>query len=93
MLRGIGETPIGPLGISYLDDFAKEGHSSFYLGNVQKILDFVITFSGSTFAIIVFLILFFYLLKKLFGNVFCNITFKNILNKNYIFLASDKISV
>ena len=40
MLRGIGETPIQPLGISYLDDFAKEGDSSFYLGNVQKILDF-----------------------------------------------------
>ncbi|XP_046509050.1 solute carrier organic anion transporter family member 1B3 [Equus quagga] len=35
MLRGIGETPIGPLGISYLDDFAKEGHSSFYLGSLN----------------------------------------------------------
>ncbi|XP_059790503.1 solute carrier organic anion transporter family member 1B3-like [Balaenoptera ricei] len=34
MLRGIGETPITPLGISYIDDFAKEGHSSFYLGNL-----------------------------------------------------------
>nr|XP_004611341.1 unnamed protein product [Sorex araneus] len=32
MLRGIGETPIGPLGISYMDDFAQEGQSSFYLG-------------------------------------------------------------
>ncbi|XP_049638852.1 solute carrier organic anion transporter family member 1B3 [Suncus etruscus] len=32
MLRGIGETPIGPLGISYIDDFAQEGQSSFYLG-------------------------------------------------------------
>ncbi|XP_055990598.1 solute carrier organic anion transporter family member 1B1-like isoform X2 [Sorex fumeus] len=32
MLRGIGETPIGPLGISYIDDFAKKGQSSFYLG-------------------------------------------------------------
>lgn len=36
MLRGIGESPIGPLGISYIDDFAKEGHSSVYIGNVQK---------------------------------------------------------
>ncbi|XP_020143179.2 solute carrier organic anion transporter family member 1B3 [Microcebus murinus] len=32
MLRGIGETPIGPLGMSYIDDFAKEGHSSVYIG-------------------------------------------------------------
>lgn len=48
MLRGIGETPITPLGISYIDDFAKEGHSSFYLGNVQKILDFMVTFPGCT---------------------------------------------
>ncbi|XP_047644501.1 solute carrier organic anion transporter family member 1B3 [Phacochoerus africanus] len=37
MLRGIGETPIMPLGISYLDDFAKEGHSSFYLGNLYAV--------------------------------------------------------
>ncbi|XP_057558578.1 solute carrier organic anion transporter family member 1B3 [Hippopotamus amphibius kiboko] len=37
MLRGIGETPIVPLGISYIDDFAKEGHSSFYLGNLLAI--------------------------------------------------------
>uniref|UniRef100_A0A8C3X3Z3 Solute carrier organic anion transporter family member n=1 Tax=Catagonus wagneri TaxID=51154 RepID=A0A8C3X3Z3_9CETA len=37
MLRGIGETPITPLGISYLDDFAEEGHSSFYLGNLYAV--------------------------------------------------------
>lgn len=59
MLRGIGETPIVPLGISYIDDFAETGHSSFYLGNVQKILDFMITFPGSTLEIIVFLNSFF----------------------------------
>lgn len=46
MLRGIGETPIGPLGISYIDDFAEEGHSSLYLGNVQKIGDFIVTSPG-----------------------------------------------
>lgn len=37
MLRGIGETPIGPLGISYIDDFAQEGQSSFYLGILNGI--------------------------------------------------------
>ncbi|KAM6162629.1 solute carrier organic anion transporter family member 1B3-like [Erethizon dorsatum] len=37
MLRGIGETPITPLGISYLDDFAKEGQSSVYLGSLNAI--------------------------------------------------------
>ncbi|XP_040823530.1 solute carrier organic anion transporter family member 1B3-like [Ochotona curzoniae] len=37
MLRGIGETPIVPLGISYIDDFAKEGTSSFYLGTLNAI--------------------------------------------------------
>ncbi|GAB1291399.1 Solute carrier organic anion transporter family member 1B2 [Apodemus speciosus] len=37
MLRGIGESPIVPLGISYIDDFAKEGHSSVYLGTLHTI--------------------------------------------------------
>ncbi|XP_017378434.1 solute carrier organic anion transporter family member 1B1 [Cebus imitator] len=37
MLRGIGEAPIAPLGISYIDDFATEGHSSLYLGMLNAI--------------------------------------------------------
>ncbi|NXW94236.1 SO1A5 protein, partial [Alopecoenas beccarii] len=32
IVRGIGETPIMPLGISYLEDFAKAENSPFYLG-------------------------------------------------------------
>ncbi|XP_048410382.1 solute carrier organic anion transporter family member 1C1-like [Stegostoma tigrinum] len=32
LLRGIGETPTGPLGISYLDDFATQENASFYIG-------------------------------------------------------------
>uniref|UniRef100_A0A665X6R5 Solute carrier organic anion transporter family member n=1 Tax=Echeneis naucrates TaxID=173247 RepID=A0A665X6R5_ECHNA len=31
MLRGIGETPIMPLGVSYLDDFSREENTPFYL--------------------------------------------------------------
>ncbi|XP_028636724.1 solute carrier organic anion transporter family member 1B2-like isoform X2 [Grammomys surdaster] len=37
MLRGIGETPIVPLGISYIDDFSKGGHSSMYIGTLHTI--------------------------------------------------------
>lgn len=32
IVRGMGETPIMPLGISYLEDFAKTENSPFYLG-------------------------------------------------------------
>uniref|UniRef100_A0A8D2JR82 Solute carrier organic anion transporter family member n=1 Tax=Sciurus vulgaris TaxID=55149 RepID=A0A8D2JR82_SCIVU len=46
MLRGIGETPIMPLGISYIDDFAKEGHSSVYIGMIGPIVGFLM---GSLF--------------------------------------------
>ncbi|TMS02875.1 Solute carrier organic anion transporter family member 1C1 [Larimichthys crocea] len=36
-LRGIGETPITPLGISYIDDFAKTENSPFYIACLQTI--------------------------------------------------------
>ncbi|XP_009566418.2 solute carrier organic anion transporter family member 1A2 [Cuculus canorus] len=32
IVRGMGETPIMPLGVSYLEDFAKPENSPFYLG-------------------------------------------------------------
>ncbi|XP_019400010.1 PREDICTED: solute carrier organic anion transporter family member 1C1-like isoform X1 [Crocodylus porosus] len=35
LLRGIGEAPVIPLGISYIDDFAKEENSAFYIGMVR----------------------------------------------------------
>ncbi|XP_003220826.1 solute carrier organic anion transporter family member 1C1 isoform X1 [Anolis carolinensis] len=35
LLRGIGETPIQPLGIAYIDDYATEESAAFYIGCVQ----------------------------------------------------------
>ncbi|KAB5542190.1 hypothetical protein PHYPO_G00088610 [Pangasianodon hypophthalmus] len=35
MLRGIGETPVMPLGLSYMDDFAREENTAFYLACIQ----------------------------------------------------------
>uniref|UniRef100_A0A4X2LAN4 Solute carrier organic anion transporter family member n=1 Tax=Vombatus ursinus TaxID=29139 RepID=A0A4X2LAN4_VOMUR len=37
LLRGIGESPIGPLGLTYIDNFSKEGHSTFYVGILHSI--------------------------------------------------------
>lgn len=32
IIRGVGETPITPLGISYVEDFARPENSPFYIG-------------------------------------------------------------
>ncbi|XP_061107375.1 solute carrier organic anion transporter family member 1C1-like [Conger conger] len=37
MVRGIGETPITPLGMSYLDDFAREENTAFYVAGIQTV--------------------------------------------------------
>ncbi|XP_063786160.1 solute carrier organic anion transporter family member 1A2-like [Pseudophryne corroboree] len=37
ILQGIGETPIVPLGLSYIDDFAKVENSPFYIGIVKTL--------------------------------------------------------
>ncbi|XP_054844851.1 solute carrier organic anion transporter family member 1B3-like [Eublepharis macularius] len=37
ILRGIGETPVIPLGISYLDDFSKEENTPLYIGILHTI--------------------------------------------------------
>lgn len=42
MLRGIGETPIMPLGVSYLDDFSREENTPMYLG--EQLVDFCFQF-------------------------------------------------
>jgi len=38
LLRGIGETPIQPLGITYIDDYAFEEDAALYIGRVNKSL-------------------------------------------------------
>uniref|UniRef100_A0A668A4X1 Solute carrier organic anion transporter family member n=1 Tax=Myripristis murdjan TaxID=586833 RepID=A0A668A4X1_9TELE len=37
VLRGIGETPVQPLGISYIDDYAQSENAALYIGFVQTI--------------------------------------------------------
>ncbi|XP_071753565.2 solute carrier organic anion transporter family member 1C1-like [Centroberyx gerrardi] len=37
ILRGIGETPVQPLGISYIDDYARSENAALYIGCVQTI--------------------------------------------------------
>ncbi|CAL8242124.1 unnamed protein product [Merluccius merluccius] len=37
MLRGIGETPITPLGMSYVDDFSREENTAFYIACIQTV--------------------------------------------------------
>lgn len=36
LLRGIGETPIQPLGITYIDDYAIEENAALYIGKVNN---------------------------------------------------------
>uniref|UniRef100_A0A673LLN8 Solute carrier organic anion transporter family member n=1 Tax=Sinocyclocheilus rhinocerous TaxID=307959 RepID=A0A673LLN8_9TELE len=37
MLRGVGETPVMPLGLSYLDDFSREENTALYMSLVQTL--------------------------------------------------------
>uniref|UniRef100_A0A8C2D835 Solute carrier organic anion transporter family member n=1 Tax=Cyprinus carpio TaxID=7962 RepID=A0A8C2D835_CYPCA len=37
MLRGIGETPVMPLGLSYLDDFSREENTALYMALIQTV--------------------------------------------------------
>uniref|UniRef100_A0A672JKM1 Solute carrier organic anion transporter family member n=1 Tax=Salarias fasciatus TaxID=181472 RepID=A0A672JKM1_SALFA len=37
VLRGIGETPVQPLGISYIDDFATEENAALYVGKKNMV--------------------------------------------------------
>ena len=44
IIRGMGETPIMPLGISYIEDFAKSENSPLYIGKFEN--EFLILFLG-----------------------------------------------
>uniref|UniRef100_A0A8C1DZR1 Solute carrier organic anion transporter family member n=1 Tax=Cyprinus carpio carpio TaxID=630221 RepID=A0A8C1DZR1_CYPCA len=37
MLRGVGETPVMPLGLSYLDDFSREENTALYMALIQTL--------------------------------------------------------
>ncbi|XP_075883265.1 solute carrier organic anion transporter family member 1C1-like [Nelusetta ayraudi] len=37
ILRGVGETPVQPLGISYIDDYAQSENSALFIGFVQTV--------------------------------------------------------
>lgn len=37
VLRGIGETPVQPLGISYIDDYAQSENAALYIGNTPDL--------------------------------------------------------
>ncbi|XP_026081032.1 solute carrier organic anion transporter family, member 1D1 [Carassius auratus] len=37
MLRGVGETPVMPLGLSYLDDFSREENTALYMALIQTV--------------------------------------------------------
>ncbi len=41
-LRGIGEASIGPLGMSFIDDYARPENTAFYIG--EKIIIIIIYF-------------------------------------------------
>ncbi|XP_053506178.1 solute carrier organic anion transporter family member 1C1 isoform X1 [Ictalurus furcatus] len=64
ILRGIGETPVQPLGISYIDDHALEDNAAFYIGFVQTI-----SVIGPVFG---------YLLGSLCAKLYVDIGFVNI---------------
>ncbi|KAM6986872.1 solute carrier organic anion transporter family member 1C1 [Aplochiton taeniatus] len=64
ILRGIGETPVQPLGISYIDDFAREENAALYVGCVQTI-----SVIGPVFG---------YLLGSLCAKIYVDIGFVNM---------------
>ncbi|XP_056138757.1 solute carrier organic anion transporter family member 1C1-like [Lampris incognitus] len=64
VLRGIGETPVQPLGISYIDDFASEENAALYVSCVQTI-----SVIGPVFG---------YLLGSLCAKIYVDIGFVNM---------------
>lgn len=42
VLRGIGETPVQPLGISYIDDYAQSENAALYIGNTPDLLSMLV---------------------------------------------------
>ncbi len=57
ILRGIGEASIGPLGMSFIDDYACPENSAFYIG--EKIIIIIFFLSQISCDLVHFVILFF----------------------------------
>ncbi|MED6288095.1 hypothetical protein CHARACLAT_023005 [Characodon lateralis] len=72
VLRGIGETPVQPLGISYIDDFATEENAALYVGCVQTI-----SVVGPVFG---------YLLGSLCAKIYVDIGFVNMGEYMHIYI-------
>lgn len=51
ILRGIGETPVQPLGISYIDDHALEDNAAFYIGIKGTITISLLWYIGFIYAV------------------------------------------
>uniref|UniRef100_A0A4W4DUG7 Solute carrier organic anion transporter family member n=3 Tax=Electrophorus TaxID=8004 RepID=A0A4W4DUG7_ELEEL len=64
ILRGIGETPVQPLGISYIDDHAPEDNAAIYIGCIQTV-----SVIGPVFG---------YLLGSLCAKIYVDIGFVNM---------------
>lgn len=75
MLRGIGETPVMPLGMSYMDDFAKEENTAVYIGMKKKPFE-----QGTKSNIYVHAILLYSRHYYTYHNVMWNIGYHNMLH-------------
>lgn len=54
VLRGIGETPVQPLGISYIDDYAQSENAALYIGNAPYSLAMLVALHNTKIKVTLF---------------------------------------